>query len=335
VGTITWFNFPLFAFSLYLSNPRLQDLGKTLHDSVCTLPLVVPFFLSLTAPKLQAKCQKAAPNPSKDAELNTSLAGAQEAFTRFSDKSWLSWGAILLPHLVREVAEREKHAKEEEELAKVVQARAEQEERAKDRRVRLEAGMQKWMDDAISAEEWKGLEAEIMAEGLADGEVEEVMVNDTKMDIEAVVGDQEDERGFSIEDVLDDSPKCAPSLPLSDEKSLSPSLFTPAPRPKPSLRKKPVPSQQNDPPVLTKSEGKRKHENTPEIVDVDPLDRGSGRSRRTRPLEVMKATGIPCPDTKTSRISLRNVEGPVSKPSIPIILFANCLLSATVVPVTR
>jgi hypothetical protein len=114
-----------------------------LRDSFCTLAPVVLFFLSLTAPQLQAKCQKVAPNPSKDAELEASLAGAQEVFARFSDESWLSWGAILLPHLVREVEEREKRAKEEEERAKVAKELAEREARASDRQARREAGMQK------------------------------------------------------------------------------------------------------------------------------------------------------------------------------------------------
>jgi hypothetical protein len=277
------------------------------------------------------------PNPSKDAELEASLAGAQEAFAHFSDESWLSWGAILLPHLVKEAEERQKRAKEEEELAKVAKERAEREERAKDRRARLEAGMQRWIDDAISADEWTTLEAEIKAERLADGEAEVEKADDTKRAVEAmVVDDPEEEGGFSIEDAFHDSPRHTSPLLLGDEQRFSPSSPSPPPRPKPTLRKKAVPTE-DESPLRTKSEGKRKRENTPEIVDVDadPLDRGNGRSRRSRPLAMMKATGIPRPDLKTSGISLRNVEGPVSKPSIPIILFANCLLSATVVPVTR
>jgi hypothetical protein len=255
------------------------------------------------------------PNPSKDAELETSLAGAQEAFAHISDASWLSWGATLLPHLAKEAEERAKHAREEEELAKITKERAELEERAAARRARLEAGMQKWMDDAISKEQWEILEAEIKAEGLADGEAEVEKADDTKRGVEAmVVDDPEEEGGFSIEDAFHDSPRHTSPLLLGDEQRFLPSSPSSPPRPKPSLRKKPVPSQQGDPPVLTKSEGKRKRENTQEIVDVnvDSLDRGIGRPRRSRPLAMMKATGRPPPEAKMNHVTLRKVEGKVS-----------------------
>jgi hypothetical protein len=279
------------------------------------LPPFIPFFPLLTTAKFQAKCQKVVPNPSKDAELEASLAGAQEVFAHISDASWLSWGATLLPHLVKEAEERAKHAREEEELARITKERAELEERAAARRARLEAGMQKWMDDAISKEQWEILEAEIKAEGLADGEIAEVRVTATKMDIEAgSVGGLDNDETFSFKDILDDLPQ-HPSPSMVDERSSSPLFLRlpPATRPTRSSQKKPVLDQKEEPSLLTKSEGKRKREDTPEdIVEVLPPAVETTKSRRTKPLAMMKATGRPPPEVKTKTVVLRKVEGKVS-----------------------
>jgi hypothetical protein len=80
-----------------------------------------------------------------------------------------------------------------------------------------------------------------------NGEAEEEKVDDPKMDVKAVVADDEEEKdGFSIGDI-----RTSPLL-LNDEHLLPPLSLCP----KATLQKKPVPTQEDDSPPLMKSKGK-------------------------------------------------------------------------------